>query len=397
MRTVEEHARVIRALLATTPVEQTLLNRVSGLILADDLVAPIDLPPFANSAMDGYAVRSTDVALPVTLPVTLPVSQDIPAGRTDTAPLAPGTAARIMTGAPLPPGADVIVQVERTDGGVTSVRIDSAPEPGVHVRTVGEDVTAGTVVLTAGTVLGPAQIGVAAALGLAELPVHRPLRVLVLSTGSELVPPGNPLGPGQIYESNAPMLAAAVEALGARASIRHFVPDDVTELRSALTTAAGDTDLIVTSGGVSAGAYEVVKDALTGEGVEFTKVAMQPGMPQGAGRYEGVPIVTLPGNPVSSFVSFEVFLRPAILAAMGHRVATRPSVKARLTGAVDSPRGKRQFRRGHLDSAAGTVGPWGGPGSHLLSWLAGADCMIVIEQDVAHLDAGEEVDVWLLR
>ena len=393
MRTVEEHARVIAGLLEPTGPESLPLADAVGLVLAQGLVAPIDLPPFANSAMDGYAVRAVDVA---ELPVTLPVSQDIPAGRTDTQPLAPGTAARIMTGAPLPPGAEVIVQVERTDGGEFLVRIDSAPQPGVHVRTRGEDVAAGTVVLAAGTVVGPTQVGVAAALGFAELVVRRPVRVLVLSTGTELVAPGRPLAPGQIYESNAAMLAAAMTAVNARVIIEHFVADDVEQLRAALSKAATGIDLIVTSGGVSAGAYEVVKDALTDQGVQFTKVAMQPGMPQGAGRFQGVPVVTLPGNPVSSYVSFEVFLRPAIRAAMGHPDITRPIVRAPLSASLDSPAGKRQFRRGQLDAVAGTVAAWGGPGSHLLSWLAGADCMIVIGEDVTHLEAGDEVEVWLL-
>ena len=393
MRTVEEHARVVAGLLEPTGPESLELADAVGLVLAQDLVAPIDLPPFANSAMDGYAVRAVDVA---ELPVTLPVSQDIPAGRTDTQPLAPGTAARIMTGAPLPPGAEVIVQVERTDGGEFLVRIDSAPQPGVHVRTRGEDVAAGTVVLAAGTVVGPTQVGVAAALGFAELVVRRPVRVLVLSTGTELVAPGRPLAPGQIYESNAAMLAAAMTAVNARVTIEHFVADDVEQLRTALSKAATGIDLIVTSGGVSAGAYEVVKDALTDQGVQFTKVAMQPGMPQGAGRFQGVPVVTLPGNPVSSYVSFEVFLRPAIRAAMGHPDVTRPIVRAPLSASLDSPAGKRQFRRGQLDAVAGTVAAWGGPGSHLLSWLAGADCMIVIGEDVTHLEAGDEVEVWLL-
>ena len=393
MRTVEEHARVIAGLLEPTGPESLELADAVGLVLAQDLVAPIDLPPFANSAMDGYAVRAVDLA---ELPVTLPVSQDIPAGRTDTQPLAPGTAARIMTGAPLPPGAEVIVQVERTDGGEFLVRIDSAPQPGVHVRTRGEDVAAGTVVLAAGTVVGPTQVGVAAALGFAELVVRRPVRVLVLSTGTELVAPGRPLAPGQIYESNAAMLAAAMTAVNARVTVEHFVADDVEQLRAALSKAATGIDLIVTSGGVSAGAYEVVKDALTDQGVQFTKVAMQPGMPQGAGRFQGVPVVTLPGNPVSSYVSFEVFLRPAIRAAMGHPDVTRPIVRAPLSASLDSPAGKRQFRRGQLDAVAGTVAAWGGPGSHLLSWLAGADCMIVIGEDVTHLEAGDEVEVWLL-
>ena len=393
MRTVEEHARVISGLLEPTGPESLPLADAVGLVLAQDLVAPIDLPPFANSAMDGYAVRAVDLA---ELPVTLPVSQDIPAGRTDTQPLAPGTAARIMTGAPLPPGAEVIVQVERTDGGEFLVRIDSAPQPGVHVRTRGEDVAAGTVVLAAGTVVGPTQVGVAAALGFAELVVRPPVRVLVLSTGTELVAPGRPLAPGQIYESNAAMLAAAMTAVNARVTIEHFVADDVEQLRTALSKAATGIDLIVTSGGVSAGAYEVVKDALTDQGVQFTKVAMQPGMPQGAGRFQGVPVVTLPGNPVSSYVSFEVFLRPAIRAAMGHPDVTRPIVRAPLSASLDSPAGNRQFRRGQLDAVAGTVAAWGGPGSHLLSWLVGADCMIVIGEDVTHLEAGDEVEVWLL-
>jgi molybdopterin molybdotransferase len=343
--------------------------------------------------MDGYAVRAADLT---SFPLTLPVSQDIPAGRTDVTALAAGTAARIMTGAPLPAGADVIVQVERTDGGAERVRIDSAPAPGIHIRTVGEDVRRGDVVLPAGTVIGAPQVGVAAALGYADLPLRRPLRVLVLSTGTELVAPGNPLAAGQIYESNAPMLAAALAAIGAAPTVEHFVADDVDALRAGLDRTGAGMDLIVTSGGVSAGAYEVVKDALTGQGIEFAKVAMQPGMPQGAGRYRGVPMVTLPGNPVSSYVSFEVFLRPAIRAAMGHPDITRPTVTAPLSAPLDSPAGKRQFRRGHLDAVDGTVAAWGGPGSHLLAWLAGADCMLVIGEDVTHLDVGDEVEVWLL-
>jgi molybdopterin molybdotransferase len=397
MRTVEEHARVIADLLRPTAVEATTLANAQGLVLGADLHAPLDLPPFANSAMDGYAVRAADVR---DLPVTLPVSQDIHAGRTDVAPLAPGSAARIMTGAPVPPHADVIVQVERTDGGAERVRIDSAPAPGTHIRTVGEDVHRGDVVLRAGTVIGPPQIGVAAALGYAELPLRRPLRALVMSTGTELVAPGTALQAGQIYESNAPMLGAALASIGAVPRIEQFVSDDVDALRAGLDRAGAGggqgVDLIITSGGVSAGAYEVVKDALTGQGVEFAKVAMQPGMPQGAGRYRGVPMVTLPGNPVSSYVSFEVFLRPAIRAAMGHPDITRPTVRAPLSAPLDSPAGKRQFRRGQLNTVDGTVAAWGGPGSHLLAWLAGADSMIVIPEDVTHLDPGDPVEVWLL-
>ncbi len=393
MRSVTDHARIIADLLPPMPSTELPLAAARGLVLARAVVAPLDLPPFDNSAMDGYALFAADVA---SLPTTVPVSQDIPAGRTDVDPLEPGTAARIMTGAPLPDGAEVIVPVELTDGGTDTVRIDGAPPPGVHIRRSGEDVTAGAVVLPAGTVIGPAQIGVAAAMGLPTLPVHRPMRVLVLSTGTELVEPGRPLGPGQIYESNAAMLAAALTDIGAAPTVAHFVADDVDEFRSRLAGAAAGVDLIVTSGGVSAGAYEVVKDALTDRGIEFAKVAMQPGMPQGAGRLDGTPVVTLPGNPVSSFVSFEVFLRPAIRAAMGHQDPVRPVVTMPLSIAVDSPAGKRQFRRGVLDTLSGTVAPWGGPGSHLLAWLAGADCMLVLGEDDTHLEAGAPVEVWLL-
>ena len=398
MRSVSTHARIVAELIPPAPAVEVGLREAVGRVLAAELVAPISLPPFANSAMDGYAVRASDV---VDLPATLLVSQDIPAGRTDTLPHVPGTAARIMTGAPVPDGADTIVPVERTDGGAETIRIDEMPAPGTHVRAIGEDVHAGTPVLPVGSVVRAPQVGVAAALGFARLPIRRPPRVLILSTGSELVEPGERLGPGQIYESNSGMLAAAVAEAGGQPTIEHFVADDVSAFRAALTAAATDIDLILTSGGVSAGAYEVVKDALTGRGIEFAKVAMQPGMPQGAGHVEladgrSVPMVTLPGNPVSSYVSFEVFLRPAIRLALGHPDPYRPVVRVPLSTSVDSPAGKRQFRRGVLDTLTGTVAVWGGPGSHLLSWLAGADAMIVIGEDTTRLEAGDEVEVWLL-
>ena len=390
MRSVAEHAAIVAGLIRPTGIGTVRLAEAAGRVLAADISAPLSLPPFANSAMDGYAVRGTDVTA---LPVTLPVSQDIPAGHWGIA-LAEGTAARIMTGAPVPPGADTIVPVERTDAGVTTVRIEGAPPPGIHIRRIGDDVAQGTVVLTAGTVLRPPHLGVAAALGLAELPVRAAVRVLILSTGTELVAPGQPLQPGQIYESNSAMLAAAVTEAGGEPVVAHFVSDDVAEFRTELARAARDIDLIVTSGGVSAGAYEVVKDALTGQGVSFAKVAMQPGMPQGAGTVAGVPLVALPGNPVSSFVSFEVFLRPAIRAAIGHPDVHRPVLHRPLGAAIESPAGKRQFRRAVLQD--GSVLPWGGPGSHLLAWLAGADGMIVVPEHVTALPAGADVQVWSL-
>jgi molybdopterin molybdotransferase len=395
---VEEHRAKVAALLRRTPVETRPLADCLGLALAEDLVAPIPLPSFDNSAMDGYAVRCADLAgAGPEAPVELPVAEDVPAGRVDVPPLLPGTAHRIMTGAQLAPGAEAVLPVERTDGGTDKVALFAAVQPGQHVRRAGEDLTAGTTVLTAGTRLGAAQLGVAAAVGVAELPVHRPVRVLVLSTGSELVEPGEPLEPGQIYESNGLMLAAAVREAGGEPVLLRFVPDDVDAFHAALAEHIGSADLLLTSGGVSAGAYEVVKDALLGNGVEFSKVAMQPGMPQGCGRYrDAFAVVTLPGNPVSSMVSFEVFVRPAVLAAAGHRETGRKVRQAALAESLTAPAGKRQFRRGVFDLATGEVSLQGAPGSHLLGSLARANCLLSIPEDVTELAAKSTVDVMLL-
>ncbi|MGY6657862.1 molybdopterin molybdotransferase MoeA [Amycolatopsis sp. TRM77291] len=400
MISVDAHRETVTGLLGNAPVIRLPLASAAGLVLAEDVRAGVSLPPFDNSAMDGYAVRAEDTATAGTAPVTLPVAEDIPAGRVDITKLEPGTAHRIMTGAPLPPGADAVVMVEHTDGGVTDVRILRTAVPGTHIRRRGEDVVEGTVALSAGTVLGPAQLGLAAAVGLADVPVYRPLKVLVVSTGTELVDAPEPLRHGQIYESNSIMLASAIRALGCEAEVVRSVVDDVDEFRSVIEPRLADADLLVTSGGVSAGAYEVVKDALTGQGVEFRKVAMQPGGPQGCGRWNGVPVVTLPGNPVSVLVSFEAFLRPALLAAMGHTGVDRQHVRARLTEAMTSPPGRRQFRRGFYTHSegevTGIVGPRGGPGSHLLASFTQANCLIVLPEDVDSVEQGDEVDVLLL-
>ena len=397
MRSVEEHRRVVAGLINPRPPVSLPLADALGLVLADDVVAPLSLPGFDNSAMDGYAVLATDVAAAgEDTPVRLPVAEDIPAGRTDIPTLAAGTVHRIMTGAPLPAGATAVVPVEATDGATDTVTIRSAPREGQHIRRAGEDVTAGTTVLRAGQVVTPAALGLAAALGLGELTVLPRQRVLVVSTGTELVGPGVPLQPGQIYESNGVMLAAAVRDAGADVAASPMTGDDVDAFRETLRGHAADADLILTTGGVSAGAYEVVKDALGGSGdVEFVKVAMQPGMPQGAGTLDGVPVVTLPGNPVSALVSFEVFVRPALRAAMGRPDAERPHREAVLTEDLTSPRGKRQFRRGVLDGDA--VTSYGPPASHHLRWLASANCLLELGEDVDSVNAGSRVQVWDLR
>ena len=421
MRSVDEHQRVVADLIMARPPVAVALADALGLVLAEDVVAPLSLPGFDNSAMDGYAVVADDVADASTEhPVQLPVAEDIPAGRTDALTLKPGTAHRIMTGAPVPSGATAVVPVEATDGATDTVSIRATAKVGQHIRRAGEDVDAGSTVLRAGQVVTPAVLGLAAALGLGELTVVPRQRVLVMSTGSELVAPGTPLKPGQIYESNAVMLAAAAKDAGALVTTAPMSSDDVDEFRAVLDRHAADADLIITTGGVSAGAYEVVKDALgaggpatwghipkperrphlgaggpaTSGGVEFVKVAMQPGMPQGSGRVFDTAIITLPGNPVSALVSFEVFIRAPLRAAMGLPDPQRPRLTAELNEDLTSPRGKRQFRRGVLDAERGVVTSYGPPASHHLRWLASANCLLEIDEDVAELAAGSPVQVW---
>jgi molybdopterin molybdotransferase len=406
MRSVDEHVRVVAGLIQPRPAVTVAVADAAGLALAEDVVAPLSLPGFDNSAMDGYAVVADDVVDATDeSPVVLPVTEDIPAGRTDMLTLKPGTAHRIMTGAPVPAGATAVVPVEMTDGGsraggdirsgVETVEIRKAPTRGQHIRLAGEDVTAGVTALHAGQVVTPAALGLAAALGLTELMVIPRQRVLVVSTGEELMAPGQPLRPGQIYESNSVMLAAAVREAGGEVVASPMTGDDVDEFRHALETYAGLADLVITTGGVSAGAYEVVKDSLRSEGIEFVKVAMQPGMPQGAGRLNGTPIVTMPGNPVSALVSFEVFVRPALRTATRLPSTHRPRRKAVLTDGLTSPAGKRQFRRGVLDD--GNVTTYGPPASHHLRWLASANCLLEISEEITEIRQGSQVDVWDLR
>ena len=401
MRSVEEHQRVVEGLIQPRPTASVPLLDAEGLVLAANVIAPISLPVFDNSAMDGYAVRAEDIAAATPEhPITLPVDADIPAGRGDIPALAPGTAHRIMTGAPIPPGATTVVPVEATDAGTVTVEIRTATAAGQHIRRIGGDVNAGETVLRAGQLASPPAVALAAALGLAELPVRPRQRALVVSTGSELVKPGTPLAPGQIYESNGVMLSAAIREAGGTVVATETAPDDAalfTALLDRHGVRDGNVDVLVTSGGVSAGAYEVVKDVFgrRGEqGVEFVKVAMQPGKPQGIGRIGAAAIVTFPGNPVSAQVSFEVFLRPALRRAMDLPAPDRPRRDAVLGEALKSPPGKRQFRRGMFDPATGTVTNYGPPASHHLRYLASANCLLEIGEDVTELPSGTQVQVW---
>lgn len=398
LRSVAEHQRHVVALLSREegwPVESVPVAEARGRVLAEAAVATEPLPSFDNSAMDGYAVRAADVAAATPqAPVRLPVGEDIPAGAAG-GTLAPGTARRIMTGAPLPDGADAVVEVEVTDAGTEVVEIRDARTAGTFVRPTGSDVAVGQELLPAGALLGPAQLGVLTALGVREVVVRRRPRVLVCSTGSELAEDPQP-GSGQIRDANGALLAAAVEEAGGVAVRELWVADDVPAFLALLDAelASGEVDLVLTSGGVSAGAYEVVKEGLGPRGVEFVKVAMQPGMPQGSGRVSGTAVVCLPGNPVSALTSFEVFVRPALRAAYGHPHPGRGVVRAVLTEPLTGLSGKRQLRRARLDRTARTVTPWGPAGSGFLGWFAGADALIDLPPDGPALAAGDSVDVW---
>jgi len=394
---VEAHlADVLAAIRPMIPV-QLGLEEAEGGVLAEDAAALCPLPPFDNSAMDGYAVRASDVAAAApAAPVVLPVTGQIPAGDTRTLTLAPGTCARIMTGALLPAGADAVVPVEWTDGGTERVAI-SQPAPAGHaIRWRGDDVAEGDVMVAAGALLGPAQIGLLAAGGHGSALVRpRPLAA-VIATGDELTDPGSPLEPGRIWDSNSYMLAAAVRQAGGRAR-RHRVKDDHVVVVTALEELSASADLLITSGGVSmGGVHDAVKAALTGYAdVTFRKVAMQPGMPQGFGVIgpDRTPVFTLPGNPVSTFVSFQLFVRPVLQALQGLPPVPLPTTRAILAGAVRSPEGRRSYLRGVLDADAGKVVPLIGQASHQLGVLARANALIVVPEQVVRMEEGERVDV----
>lgn len=409
VRSIAEHRAAVSALLTAhlLPREDLLdltpdavaVAECENRVLARDVAAAVDVPAFDNSQMDGYAVRSGDLE---EAGATLPLTAEVAAG-TVPLPLPAGSAAPIMTGAPIPAGADAVVPVEHTDGSFAvaaaagRVSFAAPVESGSFVRRQGSDIAAGSVLFPAGTVLGAAQLGALVASGIAAVPVRSLPRVALVTTGLELTPAGTPLGAGQIHDSNSIMLAHALRRSGAQVSVHGYHSDEPAGFLELLEGLTRTNDLIVTTGAVSRGTREVVREALDGGSVMFDPVAMQPGGPQGSGVIHApdrtVPILCFPGNPVSAMVSFEMFLRSDLRRFTGRRPAERTALSVPLAHAVEPLPGKHQVRRGVLD-AEGNASVLGGAGSHLLTAYARSTVLIHLPAGRSPLPAGTPVDVW---
>ncbi|CAN5360795.1 molybdopterin molybdotransferase MoeA [soil metagenome] len=388
MATVDEHVAHVASLVALPVTTETVaIDDALGRVTADAVHSPVDLPLFRNSQMDGFAVRSAD------LPGTLPIAGEVSARPSDPAALLPGTAVRIMTGAVVPEGADAVVPVEDTVVDGERVTIERVRTPGEYVRDRGSDVRQGDELLPAGLRLASRHLAVLAAAGISTVEVRAVTKIAIITTGSELIAPGATPVLGQVFDSNGTALAAAVRAAGAVVASRVHVGDDNAAMLQALRDATAAADLIITSGGISMGDYEVVRETLEPLGARVGTVAMQPGGPQATAVFEGVPVLCFPGNPVSTQLSFEVFLAPLLRAAAGLPPALHET--RHLVADVTSVAGKRQFLRGRAGDG-GTVALVAGPSSHLVAGLAASDVLVVVPEAVTSLRAGDSVEVWHL-
>lgn len=398
---VEDAREKVLSLVKVLAPLQLPLTDAFGCVVATDIVSTVDLPAFASSAMDGYAVRANDVAEATPqAPVELKIVGRSMIGYRPEATVGMGEAVQIATGAPIPAGADCIVPVENAQLDGDLVRLFEAPPAGKHVRPVGEDVREGSLLVEAGKRLGPPELGLLANAGHATPLVHPRPRVVVLSTGDELIPPTETPDFGQVRDANAFTLFGAVREVGAIPVLAGIVPDNVDALKDTVLAFEIQADAFISSGGVSVGERDVVKAAFFRRGnVEFYRVAMQPGMPQGFGDVEGKPYWGLPGNPVSVFVSFEQFVRPALLKMMGRTQLTRPQITATLTADVAGPKGKLQFARVLVRRTSGgwQATPTGNRGSNLISTVARANGLAMIPAGTEVALAGSQVHVQVFR
>ena len=379
----------------TTVVASELLpvTRALGRVLAEDFQAPIDVPPADNSAVDGYAVASADI--PPTGTRELVVVADLAAGSVFDGALVPGQALRIMTGAPMPAGADTVYPQEVVERSGERIRIRTLAK-GANVRLRGEDVEAGAIVVEAGTVLRPQEIGLVTSLGAWQVMVRRKPRVAVMSTGDEVAEPGTPRRPGQIYDANRFTLRGSIEQCGGEVIDLGIVPDDRATLRARLAEAAAGADVVLSSGGVSVGVYDLVKEVLGEIGaIDFWQVAMQPGRPLAVGSIAGTAFFGLPGNPVASLLSFMLFVRPVIYKLAGRRMLFPESWHARALEPMPKKVGRTEYKRGILRFTGGawevrTTGP---QGSGILSSMVAGNCLIVLDEARGDVAAGELVTV----
>ena len=387
--------------------ETVSLETACGRVLFEDTFSPLELPLFSNSGMDGFAVRSADVrgASPER-PIQLAVSMDIPAGITPQLSLKPGEAARIMTGAMLPEGADSIVPVEQTDhsGQNTTtvgevVKIYREIQPGEFVRPKGQDLTRDQLVLKSGRILQPQDIGLLATLGFSKVKVFQQPLVGILSSGNEIVPPDVPLTPGKIHDSNSFVLAALVSQAGGKSCRLGVAVDSLEAVRDLLDLAVSrSVDLILTSAGVSVGAFDFIRTLVESEGeLDFWRVDMRPGKPVAFGKYKGIPLIGLPGNPVSAYVGFEVFVRPVIGALSGLADLSHPTNKVVLGESIESD-GRESYLRAVLKHENGKIVAYltGHQGSGNLYSLVLANALLIVPSGVKSLPIGTEVDSWLL-
>ncbi|HEY7359024.1 MAG TPA: gephyrin-like molybdotransferase Glp [Ktedonobacterales bacterium] len=399
MLRVEEALERILADITRLEPEKVALPDAAGRVLAQAIASQEEIPPFANSAMDGYALRSSDTqeATPQQ-PTRLRLVGIVQAGQVAERPVQPGEAMRILTGAPVPPGANAVIQQELTQTGEAWVEVRAPVAQWNNIRHPGEDIRRGTQVLAAGAILGPSEIGVLASLGVAEVVVYRRPVVAVLATGDELVEIHQALRPGQIRNSNSYLIAAAVAAAGGVPRRLGIARDQVEELRAKLQTAQ-EADLIITSGGVSVGDYDLVKDIMREQGViDFWRVNLRPGKPLAFGRLGGTPLLGLPGNPVSAAVTFELFARPVLRKMQGFAQVLRPLVQARLLDSAPEGGNRRHYVRARVelrdgDFVARTTGP---QDSHILTSMVGANALLVIPENSPPVSAGEVVQAMLL-
>lgn len=408
LKDVGLHYEDVLALGAALPPVSVPIHEGRGLTLAADVAARFSIPPFTNSAMDGFAVRVEDVAPGVEIPVV----GDIAAGATGAQVLSPGTSLRIMTGAPLPTNADAVLQVELTEHpernmlrlAPTSIVPTAVPGRGAHIRLAGEDIRAGDIGFVAGTRLSPAHLAALVAIGHSEVRVHARPRVGVVTTGDELRAPGEELALGQIPDSNSMLVTQLVTEAGALAATIPCHTDTTEAFVTGLRGLADSVDLVITTGGVSAGAFDVVKAALLSEGVTFDKVSMQPGKPQGFGLVSGdsgcrVPVVCLPGNPVSVFVSWHLFVRPLLDVLFGRPVPTHDGMfhLERVGAAWSRKPGRSQFLPCTLGDDGVVPASAGGSKSHLIAALPRATGLARVPADVADVRVGDTVDVMWFR